>query len=222
VTTSKKKTAKPQARTGSKATQQQSQPRKIPWLGIAFGAIALALVGAIAFSSDEAIGSEFGDVTVDGALPPFVDPATDSAIGMPAPEVEGEDFDGNTVVIENDGTAKAVVFLAHWCPHCQAEVPKVQAWLDDGGGVEGVEIVSVTTSMNSAQPNYPPSEWLDRENWTSPVIRDDSDSTVLRSYGSGGFPYWVFVAADGSVTRRSAGQLDIPTLEAFMTEAANA
>lgn len=222
MTTSKKKSEKSQARTGGKAAKPQAQPRKIPWLGIAFGAIALALVGAIVFSSDEAIGSEFGDVTVDGALPPFVDSASDAAVGQPAPDVEGVDFDGNTVAIENDGTAKAVVFLAHWCPHCQAEVPRVQAWLDGGGGVEGVEVISVTTSMNSAQPNYPPSEWLDREEWTSPVIRDDSDSTVLASYGAGGFPYWVFVDADGNVTRRSAGELDIPTLEAFMTEAANA
>ncbi len=207
--------------TTKKGAATSSGARKIPWLGIAFGVIAVALVGAIVFSSDEAIGSETGDVEIDGALPPFLNGQADQALGMAAPEVTGIDFAGDPVEITNDGSAKAIVFLAHWCPHCQAEVPRVQAWLEAGGGVEGVDIYSVTTSMNSAQPNYPPSEWLDREGWTPPVLRDDSDSSALAAYGAGGFPYWVFVDADGNVTRRSSGQLDIATLETFMAEAAN-
>ena len=52
------------------------------------------------------------------------------------------------------------------------------------GGVPGVDLVSVTTSANSGQPNWPPSEWLDRENWTSPNIRDDSDSSLFQAYGA--------------------------------------
>ena len=31
-------------------------------------------------------------------------------------------FDGTPVEIAPDGKAKLVVFLAHWCPHCRAEV----------------------------------------------------------------------------------------------------
>lgn len=223
MTTSNKRTPKAGAgTTATKQTKQTKPPRKIPWPGIAFGVIAIALVGAIVLSGDEPIGSEFADVTVEGAIPPFSDPAADPAIGMAAPTVQGIDFDGSAVEIANDGEAKAVLFLAHWCSHCQAEVPRVQAWMDGGGGVDGIEIVSVVTSMNSAQPNFPPSAWLDREGWTAPVIRDDSSSTALAAYGAGGFPYWVFVDADGNVVRRSSGELDIPTLEAFLTEAASA
>ncbi len=70
--------------------------------------------------------------------------------------------------------------------------------------------------MNSAQGNYPPSAWLKREGWTAPVIRDDKDSSVLRAYGSGGFPYWVFVNADGSVALRTSGELQIAQLETIL------
>lgn len=203
------------------APVQQKQPRKIPWLGIVFGVIAVALVGAIVFSSDQAIGSEFGDVTITGdALPLFAAGGADPAIGLAAPEVTGIDFDGDTVEITNDGTPKAIVFLAHWCPHCQSEVPRVQAWLDGGGGVEGVELFSVTTSMNSAQANWPPSEWLDREGWTVPVIRDNSDGDALSAFGGNAFPYYVFVDAEGNVSNRASGELDIAVLAAYMQQIA--
>lgn len=178
--------------------------------------VALIIVAAVVFSGSP--GQEFGEVTVDGtALPRFADQANDPAVGEIAPEVTGIDFAGNEVSIEHDGTPKAVLFLAHWCPHCQREVPAVQSWLDATGGVEGVEIVSVATSMNSAQPNFPPSSWLEREGWQQDVIRDDTDNSVYVAYGAGGFPYWVFIDGDGTVITRSAGEIDINALEQLLT-----
>jgi thiol-disulfide isomerase/thioredoxin len=198
--------------------------RKFPVLPVVFGVVALALVAAIVFSPETEIGAEFGEVTVSGEeLPVYISGQEDPAIGMTAPDIGGVGFDGTPVSIDNgDGTPKAIVFLAHWCPHCQAEVPRVQAWLDGGGGVEGVEIMSVSTSMNSGQENYPPSEWLEREGWTPPVIRDDTATSALTAYGSGGFPYWVFVDGEGNVVRRSGGELDVAVLEGYMQEIAPA
>ena len=74
----------------------------------------------------------------------------------------------------------------------------------------------MATATNSAQDNYPPSEWLEREGWEPPVMVDDSDNSAHIAYGAGGFPYWVFLNADGTVAARSAGELDIATLEGFM------
>jgi len=224
VTTAKKTPAKQPATKQPAAKQTPAKkPRSIPWLGIAFGVVAIALVGAIVFSSSEPIGSEFGTVEVTGDdLAPFGADGADPAVGVQAPELTGADFDGSAVAVEHDGQPRAVIFLAHWCPHCQAEVPRVQAWLASGGGVEGVDLVSVATSMNSAQPNFPPSEWLEREGWSVPVILDDKDSSAYRAYGAGGFPYYVFLDKDGNVVRRSSGELDIATLEAYLQEAANA
>jgi hypothetical protein len=92
----------------------------------------------------------------------------------------------------------------------------VQAWLDSTGGVPGVEMVSVTTSASSGQPNWPPSEWLEREGWTTPNIRDDSDSTAFISYGGRSFPYWVFIDGNGTVVHRQAGRVEIAQLQAIM------
>lgn len=197
--------------------------KSLPIVGIVFGGIALLLIAAIVFSPEEAIGSggEYGDVAITGeSLPAMEGGATiveaDPAVGLVAPEIVGQDFDDSTVSISNDGTAKAIVFLAHWCSHCQAEVPRVQAWLDATGGFDGVEVMSVTTSASSGQANWPPSSWMDRENWSSPNIRDDADSSALRAFGGSSFPYWVFLNSDGTVAMRVAGQTEIATLEAIM------
>ena len=214
-----------QAKGAARRGPQPAPKRKFPVLPVVFAGVALALIAAIVFSSDQSINAETGTPEVTGeALPPYatgVEPAADEAVGTQAPAVTGEDFGGNAVSIEpGDGTPRAVVFLAHWCPHCQAEVPRVQQWLDAGGGVDGVEIVSVATSMNTTRENYPPSEWLEREGWTPEVIRDSDAAEVYTSYGGGAFPYYVFVDGEGNVVRRSSGELDVATLEQYMQEIA--
>lgn len=188
-------------------------------IGAVGGLVVLLLVAAVMFGNEE-IGAEYGTPELNGTsltpMPSQVSVDT-SASGLVAPDVIGQDYDGEDVSITNDGTAKGIVFLAHWCPHCQEEVPRVQAWLDSGGGVEGVDLYSVSTAANSAQPNHPASEWLAREGWTVPIVVDDEASSVLSAYGRGGFPYWVFLNADGTVALRTAGQLTIPQLEEFLS-----
>lgn len=190
-------------------------------VGIAGAVVVLLLVAAVVFANEE-VGAEYGTPVIEGQglpLMPQQSPVDETADGFLAPTVIGKNFDNNTVEINNaDGKAKGIVFLAHWCGHCQAEVPRVQAWLDAGGGVPGVELYSVATAMNSGQPNYPPSDWLDRENWSLPVIRDDKEDSVLTAYGSGGFPYWVFTNADGTVALRTAGELTIVQLEGILSD----
>lgn len=191
--------------------------RNIPIVGIAFGAIAILLVAAVTLTGDVGPGSETGEPVVDGTfLPIFSSPQGDPAVGLTAPTVTGESLAGETISVGPTGSPTAIVFLAHWCSHCQAEAPRVQAWLDGGGGVDGVEILSVSTSVNSARGNYPPSSWLNGLGWEADVLKDDTDNTAHSAYGAGGFPYWVFLNADGTVASRSSGQLDIPTLEGFM------
>lgn len=152
--------------------------------------------------------------TVSGQpLPVFNTGGDDPAIGMLAPTVDGIDFDGDTVRIDHDGIAKAIVFLAHWCPHCQAEVPVVQEWLDQRGLPEGVQLYSVSTSVDPARPNYPPAEWLRDEGWTVPLITDDVRSSVADAYGLSAFPFWVFVNADGTVAGRTSGELPPDALQ---------
>lgn len=202
--------------TTKQADKQGSGSKTGLIIGIVGGIVVLGLIALVLTGTDE-IGAEFGEPTVSGqflsAMPPQQTVDT-SANGQPIPTVDGEDFDGDEVTIDpTDGRAKAIVFLAHWCPHCQAEVPRVQSWLDSGGGDPDVDMYSVATSMNSARGNYPPSDWLDNEGWTIPVVRDNRENEVLLSYGAGGFPYWVFTNSDGSVALRTSGELEIGQLE---------
>ncbi len=195
----------------------QKKTFSIKTLLIATGGVLIValLVGAVLFGGST---EQTGSPEVSGILPPM--PASvradQTATGSEAPTVVGADFDGNEVSIQNDGRPKAIVFLAHWCPHCQAEVPSVQAWLDATGGVEGVDMYSVATAVNSSRGNYPPSDWLSNEGWSVPVIRDDANSSVLVAHGNGGFPFWVFTNSDGTVALRIAGELPIADLEQIM------
>ena len=201
-----------------KQPQSSAKPRSIPIVGIVVAVVAVLAVVAVVFAGNTEVGSEYGEPQVQGQLslmPPETAVDT-SATGETAPIVIGADFDGNEVRIENDGRAKAIVLLAHWCPHCQAEVPRVTEWLNASGGPDNVDFYSVSTSMNSAQPNFPPSEWLARENWQIPVIRDDQEGSVWSAYGAGGFPFWVFTNSDGTVAMRTSGQLQIEQLELIL------
>ena len=58
------------------------------------------------------------------------------------------------------------MFLAHWCPHCQAEVPRIVT-LAKAGAFDGLDVASVATGTSSQYPNYPPSAWLARRSGPS-------------------------------------------------------
>ena len=90
--------------------------------------VALVILAVIAFGGDDAERPE--DLAFNGEpLPEFVAGETDPAIGMKAPIFVTEYLDGEYAFIGGGGgpndTAKLVVFVAHWCPTCQAEVPEM-------------------------------------------------------------------------------------------------
>lgn len=213
-------------RSPAKATAKKRDQRKAPIIGMVFGITAVLLLVALIVAGGGQLGDgEFGEPEITGnALPTVLDynptdATEDPAFGMPIPAVIGQDFDGDEVRIEADGSPRAILFVSHSCPHCQDEIPEVQSWLNSGGGVAGVDIVSVSTSANSAASNWPPSDWLSRENWQPPAIADDSDNSVFFAFGGRVIPYWVFVDSDGLVTRRTTGRMDLAALEAAMLEA---
>jgi len=50
--------------------------------------------------------------------------ASGPCVGMPAPEIEGEDFNGNRLRLRDyRGKVTVVVFWASWCPPCRAMIP---------------------------------------------------------------------------------------------------
>lgn len=185
-------------------------------VGAAVAAIALSQAGSPSASGSgapSASTSVNASAQVAGAaLPGYVDGAVDVAVGQKVPEVTGASFDGTPVSIKADGRPKLILFLAHWCPHCQREVPVVQSWMNGNGLPASVDLISVSTANDPSAPNYPPDVWLAREHWTPPVIAD-GDRQVATEYGLTAFPYWVAVGADGTVVRRLTGELSPAQLD---------
>ncbi len=193
------------------------------WLIPLTGLIVVVVAGAVAIlltqstpsapSATQPAGAATS-ISTSGALPPYVPGPTDTAVGRAIPEVRGTSFDGTTVSVTADGRAKVVLFLAHWCLHCQREVPVVQSWLNAGRLPDGVDVFSVATANDPNRPNYPPEQWLTREGWTPPVLVDETGA-FSEAYGLSAFPYWVVVRADGTVATRLTGELTPEQLDAL-------
>lgn len=184
-------------------------------------AVAIA-VGTAGGEADETVEGAFGEVTVTGSvLPPLTEGVADPAVGMEAPALAGVDHRGDPVEIDPGGEPGVIIFLAHWCPHCQAEVPRLQQWIEETGGPDGAFLASVATATDRFQVNFPPGEWLDSEGWTVPVILDDTARTAGTAYGVTAFPFWVVVDADGRVVSRFSGELDRNGIEQLFGQLAS-
>jgi thiol-disulfide isomerase/thioredoxin len=183
------------------------------FIGVAVVAfVAVAAIIAIALSGTTGTGgfSEPARVAtaVSGeALPALTDSGADAAVGRAIPGLTGIDLSGEPISIGPSDGPMAIVLLAHWCGFCQAEVPILIDYLASTGMPEGVELVTISTSIDPARPNYPPSTWLEREGWTAPTMVDDATSGALRALGMSSFPGFIFVDADGRVVQRTSGQL---------------
>lgn len=140
----------------------------------------------------------------------LANPAMDPAVGQTPPKLEGVSFDSSPMVIDPaDGRAKVIIFLAHWCPHCQNEVPVVQDWVDAGNLPDGVKLVAVSTLTDRRRPNWPPQNWLVRESWSSPVIMDNNINAVSAAFGMAGTPFWVALDGNNRVLARVAGEIGV-------------
>ncbi|MFM8815548.1 MAG: TlpA family protein disulfide reductase [Actinomycetes bacterium] len=194
-------------------------------IAIIIGGAAIVAISSSGSKSDVATGvvSEFSDITVTGdSLPAFdsASTATDTAIGLTAPIVSGKGFTGTEITTDGAGTPTMLVFLAHWCPHCQREVPLLVEWEKDGKTPTGIDVIAVATGTDPANPNYPPSEWLAREEFPAlwPVIADSNDKKAANAFGLSGYPYFVLVDAQGKVFKRLSGEIPMDELTSIINQ----
>lgn len=180
-------------------------------------AVVAVVIGITAGSSDKvSVASQTNEVRVAGAaLTPYTTGSADASAGRRIPELKGYSFTGEPISVSPDGGAKIVIFVAHWCPHCQAEVPRIVDWLA-AGRLPGVQLVAVSTAVDATRPNYPPSAWLSREDWTIPTIADDTHNSAGNAFGVTGYPYFVTVKADGTVAARASGEQSLEQLQAMI------
>lgn len=204
-------TTKPKSKAVARARKKQP-----PWLWIGVAGLVLLLAVAAIVSSG---GSEEKDrsaqgveeirpVTVTGTpLAEFEPGGADPAVGQTIPEVKGQSFDGSPVTIGNDGRSKLIVFVAHWCPHCQKEIPLLADWLKSNSLPGGVDLYTVSTGVTDKRPNYPPSAWLEKERWTAKTLADSAEQQAANAFGLSAFPYFVAVDGSGKVVARTSGEI---------------
>lgn len=166
--------------------------------------------------SPDAQVAEVWPVTVEGTPLVSKPDGADPAVGAPAPLLSGFGFDGTPVAVNPCAGPVMLVFLAHWCPHCNREIPELLAWRDAGGVPEGLQVIAVATAVAPDRDNYPPSEWIPKMNWDWPVIADSEDNEAAIAFGVSGFPFSVIIGTDGTVLGRSSGELGRAGIEEFV------
>ena len=205
----------PAAKKGGAVAAARKTQKQPPWLWIGVATLVLVLaVAAIVSSggSDDEPSTAAGvaqtrDVTVTGAaLAEMPRGGADPAVGQEIPDVKGQSFAGSPVQITKDGKPKLVVFVAHWCPHCQKEVPLLTDYLKSNP-LQGVDLYGVSTGVAPNRPNFPPSDWLEEEGWAAPTLADSGDGDAADAFGLSSFPFFVAVDGSGKVVARVAGEI---------------
>ena len=154
------------------------------------------------------------------AYDPASDPSADSAVGMAAPVVTGSDFDGNAMTLGGETTnATMLVFLAHWCPHCNAEVPRILEVNNNGGIPANLDVIGISTGADETRPNSPPYEWIADMGWLWPTMADNEQQAAIQANGGTVYPFLVILDADGTVIARTSGELSVDDLTVWISDA---
>lgn len=144
----------------------------------------------------------------EGSLPQHnPDSQSDLAVGRTLGEVTGVDWATKTQVTlaPTEGTATLWMLAAHWCPHCQYELP-VLAGIWETLPHDQVRTVVVSTSQDPSQGN-PEEEWLTNGAFPYEILID-SNNQIATQFGLSAFPFWVITDSNGVVMGRFAGRVD--------------
>lgn len=148
---------------------------------------------------------------IGASLPPYTPGAVDPAIGMVPPVLIGEDGTGYVHTISPDiDEPVLLVFLAHWCPACNQELP-ILAQLGNQGIIgDGLKVYAVLTALDPSRPGFPPIDWLTGADWPFDYVVDlpDMDRNgewiAGNAFGLTSFPFAVLID-DGVVVDRWSG-----------------
>jgi thiol-disulfide isomerase/thioredoxin len=198
-------------------------------VGIA-GAVALGTSGGSSDTTTDTVVTVPGGVqpaeyqkvsSTGGLLAPLPESGADTETGKSVAVLKGYDLQGRPVTIDPAGEGKAtmVVFLAHWCPHCNREIPVLNKWRESGEVPTGLRVIGITTGSKADQANWPPSKWMTAMKWPFEVMADSEAQEAARAYGVAGYPFIAFVGANGKITARTSGEIPVEQLQIYANAA---
>ncbi len=205
-----------------------SSPTRTRLIAALVGVAVLGFVVVVAVTSaNEQLGVPSlediaGPVTVEGAdlvLLPQEGSDPLAGQGVASPVATALDLDGREVVIGAPGQAQVLVFLAHWCPVCQQEVPVLVELIRAGGVPDDVELVAVLTGLDPGRPNWPPDAWLAKEGFVGTIARDAQGDRLMRAFGLRAYPAWAVIDSQGRIVTRRTGLLPLVGIAQLFDEA---
>lgn len=193
------------------------------WIGLVV-LVSLAAVAALALTAPDpgsTVASPGPAAPTDTASPASTDVTIDGPVltapipeGSPIPDFSAPTLDGAVFAWSERPEGPAVLAIwAPWCPHCQAELPRLAAAAEDH---PGVSLISIATAVD-AQPGPTPQAYMDAEGLSFLVALDDDDATLATGLGVQGFPTTYFVDADGRVIVSASGELDPAAVDEVLT-----
>jgi thiol-disulfide isomerase/thioredoxin len=195
-----------QKKKASKAAASSGRGRSSStWIAIA-AVVGVVVLAAMFFSG--AAGTVSIDREGGGML----------AAGEAIPDFEAPALSGGDTIrwADVEGSPTVLAIWAPWCPHCQAELPRLSAAVDER---PGVQLVTVATAFGQA-PGPTPPEYMRDEGLSFPVAVDDADQTLLSGFGVESFPTTYYVASDGTVVTATTGELQEAELAAILDDLA--
>ena len=198
-------------------------------VGIA-GAVALGTSGGSGETTTNTVVTVPGGVqpaeyqkvsATGGLLAPLPESGADTETGKSVAVLKGYDLQGRPITVDPAGEGKAtmVVFLAHWCPHCNREIPVLNKWRESGEVPTGLRVVGITTGSKADQANWPPSKWMTAMKWPFEVMADSEAQEAAAAYGVAGYPFIAFVGANGKITARTSGEIPVEQLQIYANAA---
>lgn len=181
------------------------------WIGLGVGLLALVIL-ALAFRGSSGSGpSPEGSVTIARDAGPQLQPG-EAIPEWSAPSLDG---DGNLTWSDYVGAPTVFAIWAPWCQHCQAELPRLSAAVEQR---PAVQLVTVTTAVDRGGPA--PQEYMDSRNLTFPVAVDDAAGTISSGVGVQAFPTTYYVDSNGNVVQVTEGEVDEAQLATILDQLA--
>jgi thiol-disulfide isomerase/thioredoxin len=107
---------------------------------------------------------------------------------------------------------KLVVFWETWCPHCQREVPKLQALYESMKG-DGLDVLGLT-KVTKSSTDEKVAEFIKSKNMTYPVAKENGSATQY--FGVSGVPAAVVIKEGVVVWRGHPARLSEAQLKAWL------
>jgi cytochrome c biogenesis protein CcmG/thiol:disulfide interchange protein DsbE len=185
-------------------TSTKRQTRRVRNLGMAFLIVGLFVVGAVivfALSDVQDKALESSGFTIPPASSSFA-----------APELNLSDLQGNPASLAAyRGQVVLVNNWATWCPPCKAELPEIQDYY-----AAHAEAGFVVVAIESGDSASTVSNFVKQNRLTFPVWLDPGGAAA-NAFHNWGLPNSYVIDRDGIVRMSWTGQINLATLEQYVT-----